>query len=529
MEIGSDRIKTLEEEFGELALKWLLGAENDDRPIGSLNVRPEALASLEQILGFLKQFSFPPEREARRAAALAQFLPNLGRSLALEVRRISGGSVPTDPPYGDELARQVTRLAADLYVAALLPKQRRVSGNMPVSAITSPPALALEQAILRDEALAALFPDVVTIPEDPLDVPLHEIRSQVMWSSGVGGLLSLANLPESFASFAITLSLVRGVAFDRLADVATEAVDMARRLARRESAQAPVVSSITNVTLPKSLAPVPVAGSTLYPAANARWVLPTIDGNTTALLLTPRPLKLLWLVGHSAENADFDEMWDRSQGEIATHQRGVQHAVDTARLAFVVASPDESIVAPVAGAQIVVNPLSGGAIGWSLPSSSQSPGGVCDIDQEIAVAASRWGTRLAALPDELWFGCRRLLSAATARADPVDGLVDAVITWENMFGSGTGIRVTVATALAHLLEPTDLGRRVALFAQVKSLYDERSGIVHGAQEPSPEKAHRDRNSAVRIAIRALEALLDRPDLLQIKKPSKRAERLLIGR
>lgn len=165
---------------------------------------------------------------------------------------------------------------------------------------------------------------------------------------------------------------------------------------------------------------------------------------------------------------------------------------------------------------------------WSLPSSTSAPLPAADLDKALADRATQWATHVADLPESLWFGCKRLLLATSVRADPVDGLVDAVICWENMFGAGTGVRVTVATAIARLLEPSDETRRQILFDEIGSLYVKRNQIVHGHKEPSPQMAGRDRNEAVRIAVKALEALLSRHDLLSIDNPAKRAERLLVG-
>jgi hypothetical protein len=122
---------------------------------------------------------------------------------------------------------------------------------------------------------------------------------------------------------------------------------------------------------------------------------------------------------------------------------------------------------------------------------------------------------------------RRVLSAAHSRTVATDRLVDAVIAWENLFGTSEGEpRLRVTAAMAWLLG-SDSSSRHELQVTLKSLYDDRSKIVHGAK--FDERAMSTRGGeALEFALRSLEALFrDRPDLLVLRDGAARSLALIL--
>ena len=123
---------------------------------------------------------------------------------------------------------------------------------------------------------------------------------------------------------------------------------------------------------------------------------------------------------------------------------------------------------------------------------------------------------------------RRVLSAAHARADPADRLVDSVIAWENLFGTSEGEpRLRISAAMAWLLARSGVERQ-DLQREVKQLYDDRSKIVHGAsfnEVAIAEKASR----ALELARRSLRVLLqERPELLGLPDGAARSLSLILS-
>lgn len=310
-----DRLKPIEVEFGRLALSWLLGREAASAPIDSVPSEGQALEILDQVAKQMRQLANPYEREMRRAEALSRYLPDLGTSLALAVRAMCGGTLPEPASTEDHLVRHVTILAADLYVTSLLPRQHRQADMNDVSTFGHPSAFAIQQAILDDPAFASLFPQVppAPTPVGPPGMSYYDIHSQVIWSNGSGGGLGLANLPSSLARYVIALARIRRMPFDRLTEVASDAVDAARSLGRAEWTLLPVVSSISNITLRDDSEAMPIGSGHLYSTAESRWVLPVLDGASTAVLVTPQLVKLLRVEPDSSSLADpeapFTKAW----------------------------------------------------------------------------------------------------------------------------------------------------------------------------------------------------------------------------
>ena len=124
---------------------------------------------------------------------------------------------------------------------------------------------------------------------------------------------------------------------------------------------------------------------------------------------------------------------------------------------------------------------------------------------------------------------RRTLQATAERTDPTDALVDAVIAWENLVGSSQGEpTLRVSAALAWLLGDTAADRK-EIRKQVSDLYALRSKVVHGARVLDPQQAHKERGTALDIAIRALRVLFSqRTELLtDCKDSTERSLRLLL--
>jgi hypothetical protein len=123
---------------------------------------------------------------------------------------------------------------------------------------------------------------------------------------------------------------------------------------------------------------------------------------------------------------------------------------------------------------------------------------------------------------------RRVLSAAHSRTTATDRLVDAVIAWENLFGTSEGEpRLRITAAMAWLLG-NDRSSRQAIQATLKKLYDDRSKIVHGAT--FEERAMNERGGeALTFSLRSLEVLFrDRPDILALRDGAERSLALILG-
>jgi hypothetical protein len=180
---------------------------------------------------------------------------------------------------------------------------------------------------------------------------------------------------------------------------------------------------------------------------------------------------------------------------------------------------------------IILSPLESGGFELSWPIDvGFRPVPEVTIDQDLAQRAEEWAKKVdKSHPSNLDMSMRRLLTAVSVRLDPMDGFVDAVISWENMFGTGEGeTTFRVCGAMAHLLEADNNRQRLSLFRHLQELYRIRSSLVHGAQEPDARSAMTHRDEAVRYALVAMRRLYDRPELLSAQSSSERGRNLLLG-
>lgn len=109
--------------------------------------------------------------------------------------------------------------------------------------------------------------------------------------------------------------------------------------------------------------------------------------------------------------------------------------------------------------------------------------------------------------------------------EPAESLIDAVIAWENLFGSRTETAYKVTASLTVLCED-DSAKRIKFRKELDKLYGDRSRLVHGDQAGADFEA---RNRAIQIGLEAIARLIQkRPDLLELTKSSRRADRLLLS-
>ncbi len=116
----------------------------------------------------------------------------------------------------------------------------------------------------------------------------------------------------------------------------------------------------------------------------------------------------------------------------------------------------------------------------------------------------------------------RLLSATCSRDNLDDALIDAVMCWENIIGSGSEVSFRTCASMAKLLS-SDKGERSRIFGELKKIYDSRSKLVHG--DNSYKTNSETVNSAILYAIKLINAMLLNETLLDTE--SKNRGRLIL--
>lgn len=118
----------------------------------------------------------------------------------------------------------------------------------------------------------------------------------------------------------------------------------------------------------------------------------------------------------------------------------------------------------------------------------------------------------------------RICSAIGKREDPRDSLIDAVMSWENMFGTHDEVTYRVCTAISKLLK-NSYEERVVAKKRLTQLYAKRSRLVHG-DTVKKEDIKESSKEAVKTALESLSKLLDKGDEYLQLASEKRSDRII---
>lgn len=153
------------------------------------------------------------------------------------------------------------------------------------------------------------------------------------------------------------------------------------------------------------------------------------------------------------------------------------------------------------------------------------------LSRSAATEASNWYVRFRdSHPANLNTAIRRMVSACNSRYTPADSLLDAVLAWENMFSGTPETVLRVCGAMARLLTSDRYEDQATLYAEVKSIYNARSQIVHGKSKrtltDSLVQAHADK--AIEYAFRCMKELYKHPEVLALRDSDARGLAVLLG-
>jgi hypothetical protein len=149
-------------------------------------------------------------------------------------------------------------------------------------------------------------------------------------------------------------------------------------------------------------------------------------------------------------------------------------------------------------------------------------------DAEV-VTWREWYDKLSESPvSNIELALTRILRAVAERRESSDVLVDAVIAWENLFGTKDGeptFRVTAC--IAKLLAPS-IKDRLPLKSRLGKIYALRSKVVHGSGSISSDDQPLCQE-ALDTAIMAVKHLIgERMDILALADGAQRSAALLLG-
>ncbi len=384
------------------------------------------------------------------------------------------------------------------------------------------------QAVYADEALKRLFPGDYPDLDPSARRALYGLHSEVIFSLGRGGGLQLSGLIDSLMLAAYYRALLAGpLSIEAYYTAIRTVLGEVRKVASGQSCEVPVIFGFSNVELPPGTA-LSVPWGTLYSPDRLDKALASPSARTGALLVTKRPLEILHVSRFDPTAAPEHPFakFDSYRRQMDLWAAETERIASLLRLAFLLASPDEGFFAVQYASRTVLDPFEQMPLmQWGDQSFAPSP--IAGLSQEALTGVQEWAMKTKDHPQRLGIAMRRMLSAVSDRTDPLDGFIDAVMAWENMFSGRPETNLRVCGAIAWLMEPDDYKRRRKLFDELKDLYSKRSNLVHGALETVADPA-RCRGRAVRIAVECLKRLYSDDKLLRIKDSADRGGMILLG-
>lgn len=360
-------------------------------------------------------------------------------------------------------------------------------------------------------------------------------------STGSGGTTQLELLPELLLGGA----WARARAFNR-ADIASvgeqlsAVVEIVRRAARGEPGEVPVLVAFTGLLL-DSLDRIQLPFGTLRPMAqHERALAPTALDGTLSHTISEGDSVVISYAGDLVLETTVPyrvQLVDNADAGVPLpwppHLRGfdeVEANIDTIRLAALLAGTAEAPLTLVPTWRLTLDPLSfGPMLGWSDP---RTVPGLAPRRLTGAFAAdfADLVTDISAQRrSDFDVAVRRTIQGMATRGDPSDALVDLVIGWENLFGSGQGeLRFRISAAIAWILG-SDANERIELHEQTSSVYDTRSAILHGSAH-TPDQIQESLTIARRVTVNLLRVLFrERRDVLAMTNGTARSKAVILGR
>ena len=496
------KLRELKNAFGPELLAWV---SNDDDLDAKLN---------EEVADGPLAMLVDPARDVNRARGIlfGRLATVAAGSQLNQARADVGGALPDPPSPLDTLQAPLWRLAVAAYPVLLLERaaQRFGMDSRMGSSVycAGPDEDAFKAEVLADRHLGSVFTG-----GGPQDL---DTVCTVVTNAGRGGSMQLAVMSSALIRQAEALTRFRGALNAKtLATAAVELCDVWRKLATDGTVEVPAYVALRGATLASECPACQLPWGTLRPMRRDQLaVIPEQARPTTIATADPdRDLAGLLLETSFSLVAKFGVDLHKGQAFFNDDpQRDYlwSRAEDTS-LGLLLAAQEP---VPISyGSTTIVDPTSHN-FSVSFSSGGQRPLPPRALSADESAGVETWVRLVDSAKDKpIRLARRRVLRAVGRREDAEDGLIDAVIALENLFGAQGELTFRISASVAKLLKESP-DERHALQKAVKKLYVRRSTVVHGQRSLAHADAVAARDEAVDYVIRCLRVLYsERPSLI----------------
>jgi hypothetical protein len=372
------------------------------------------------------------------------------------------------------------------------------------------------KAILNDDSLKEIFTNVG-------DSDMNNFGNYLA-SSGRGGCLQLSVFPATIIFNAYELMQLRGcVSKENLTNCVKEVIKILRSTVDGTVVEVPVFVGFHNVgfndveSIDLSIGKIRQYTEEiieLIPHEARPSGLGRENQKLGFILETSYPYK----VDYSPIEPDKEKKWPKELHEAHKHLDQVQENLS---LIFPMAIDRSPPIGISSAWTLIFDPITHGTnISWSNKPKTPMPHFL--IEKNNVDAIIYWSKLIDETDDErIRIAIRRILSSINERINPIDGFVDSIIAWENLFGGMAELSYRISISISKLLH-TVPDERLTLQKEIVGFYNDRSQIVHGAKEIGYKEAEIKRNRCLSIAILSLKSLYEKhADLIADKDRSKK--------
>lgn len=502
----------------------------------------EREAVLTDLLTFIKEAASNPDQARHLNRRLGDVFGRVPEeesdSVANLLRKHSGGDIWQPSNNEGTVAYKLLILLRDMYPIMLLPEDTSSPFSNAVSLLGGsmhrhPQHDSFFEAVLADEFLKQLFP-TVRDDQGPVGVAYS--------SAGSGGSTQLWLFAEQLigAGWSWARLSTRMPTIEEHAAGVKSSLDTLVNAIKKTPVTVPVRVGITGVLLPADCNEIELGWArlrraderdqnTLIDSALAGSAYMNEPDGSTVQIQYRGDIVLEMNLEYRLRLKEIDirkNGWPRDLDPSVT----IEKRLENLRLGLLLALPERQQPTLVVSTwRLIIDPNKIGIIaGWNDPRNVPNLTPQQLTDQDVA-KWKEWAILVGEKRQKsVDVAIRRALLAASQRPMPEDKLLDAVVVWENLFGSRQETTMRVAASLAWLLADGATERK-EIQSKVAKLYALRSAIVHGSRELTPEEAQTKPNEALMLALDALRKVFrERSDLLEEADSSARSNRLLLG-
>ncbi len=524
--------------FGETFLRYVLA--QDDLQLDQSRLSSKQSAALRALTALALQVQTQPGflRHITIVNAILTYVYEAATTVANTWRLSCGGDIPS-AGRSDDVLTNLLVLATDIYPALLLPRPERETAwitrrhqraSIAPSAVGGLLSGHLERPTAQDALPAAndAEPDALTREA------FLSISSVLTISLGRSASFQLSLLADTLLASGQLRSLLSAADPTQAGYIRCieDVFQELRSLASNHSANIPVIYGLSNIEFPADTA-VDVPWGILRSPRKADALLLPKAIPVGAVLQTTAQVSVLEVQKGTDQDAaqPVVSRLNKYRKEIDRWSQHVDRPCELMRLAILLASPPEGFLVAHQVSRTILDPFqSRPLMRWTATGSGApgiSPTPIAAISSEALSRVVHWANKATDHPAKLDIAMRRTLSALADRTDALDGFIDSILAWENLFSGRPETTLRVCGAIAWFLEPDSFNRRTGLYNELSKLYANRSSLVHGSIA-NIDDAVTARDRAVAITLECIRRLYDSYDLLFAKDSSARGLQLLMG-